>query len=179
MDVVGVENGSDGRSCVQHSVCGHFVTKDDMLYCKWAIQTFEGEAETCVQVFKLAADGQIGCHVGYLPRRLVKASRDEDGKKDGGKSYDGTWLKVVADLRLSDNSSERARSHRNCGIVYCHVSNDPLFIGKNPFEAPIDLPNNDGNDDGTNKRTKEDFVPSSRENTSSEEEDGKSDDEEE
>jgi hypothetical protein len=67
---------------------------DYYLFCKWAVQKFDSDLpESCVQVFKLAADGHVGCHVGYLPRHLVGASRNkEDGHKDGGKSYDGVWL---------------------------------------------------------------------------------------
>lgn len=143
IDVVGVDNGSHGRSCTQHSICGHFVVVDDKLYCKWAVQSFNDEIdapEACVQVYKLAVDGNIGCHVGYLPRRLVKASRNKKGERDGGKSYEGTWLKVVKDLRLSENSSERSRSYRNCGILYCHVANDTYLVGKDPFETTIQIP---------------------------------------
>jgi hypothetical protein len=108
------------------------------------VQKFDsGELESCVQVHKLAADGHICCHVGYLPRRLVKASRDKvDGEKDGGKRYDGMWLKVIQDLRLSDNSAERSRSHRNYGIVYCHFAKDDWLLGKDPFEVAIKIPKN-------------------------------------
>lgn len=140
IDVVGVENGSNGRNCEQHPICGHFVATYDYLYCKWAVQTIDGQDEACVQVFKLASDGFAGCHVGYLPRRLIKSSRDKEGKKDGGKAYDGVWLKVVSDLRLSANTSERSRSHRNCGLVHCHVCDDSFLAGKNPFETKINIP---------------------------------------
>jgi hypothetical protein len=143
IDVVGVDNGSHGRHCENHEVCGHFVKANDYLYCKWAVQKFDsGELESCVQVYKLAADGHAGCHVGYLPRRLIKASRDKDDvrKKDGGKRYNGVWLKVISDLRLSDNSAERSRSHRNFGIVYCHVVEYDWLLGKDPFEMTINIP---------------------------------------
>jgi hypothetical protein len=142
IDVVGVDSGTNGRHCERHPVCGHFVKAEDFLFCKWAVQKFDLDVpEACVQVFKLAADGFVGCHVGYLPRRLVKASRDKDGEKDGGKSFHGVWLKVVSDLRLSDNSAERARSHRNFGIVYCHVVDEDWLLGKDPFEHKVQIPN--------------------------------------
>jgi hypothetical protein len=159
MDVVGLDNGSNGRSCVQHSVCGSFVLVDDILYCKWAVQAFDEDGdipEACVQVYKLACDGHVGCHVGYLPRRVVKASREKDGVKDGGKSMDGLWLKVVKDLRMSENSSERSRSYRNCGIVYCHVANDEWLVGMNPFEKPIKLPRKNEDDDNSDGKDDDD-----------------------
>jgi hypothetical protein len=146
VDVVGVDSGTHGRSCENHDVCGHFVVKDDLLYCNWAVQKIASDVpEACVQVFKLAPDGHVGCHVGYLPRRVVKSSRckDDSKKKDQGRSFNGTWLKVVSDLRLSDNSAERSRSHRNFGIVYCHeVTEEDYLKGKNPFEDCIQLPEN-------------------------------------
>jgi hypothetical protein len=147
IDVVGVDHGSNGRHCEQHEICGHFVAKNDKLYCKWAIQKFDSdEPESCVQVFKLASDGHIGCHIGYLPWRLVKGSRDKATReKDGGKSFDGTWLNVVNDLRLSDNTAERSRSHRNYGILHCHVSNEEWLVGKNPFNQFIIFPESEKN----------------------------------
>jgi hypothetical protein len=49
-------------------------------------------------------------------------------------------LKVVADLRISDNSAERSRSHCNFGILYCHTAKDDFLVGKNPFEDCIVFP---------------------------------------
>jgi hypothetical protein len=96
--------------------------------------------ESCIKVFKkLAMDGHVGCHVGYLPRRVIKSLRSEDDhrKREGGKLHDGIWLKVVSDLQLSDNSAERSRSHHNFGILYCHVLKDEYLLGKNPFKQCI------------------------------------------
>jgi hypothetical protein len=155
-DVVGVDSGSHGRSCTQHSVCGHFVVVNDKLYCKWAVQSFDDTPESCVQVYKLAADGHVGCHVGYLPRRLVKSSTDKNGEKDGGKSYEGMWLKVIKDLRTSDNSSERSRSYRNCGIIHCYVANDPFLVGKDPFQTSIVIPESEVRDP---KKFKQSHMP--------------------
>ena len=119
VDVVGCDKHSNGRHCTAHSVCGHYVQVDDKLYCKWGVQrpdTDEDDGgndgnnvnnEACVEVHKLGTDGCITCHVGYLQRRIVKASRDATGNKDGGKTYDGMWLTVVTDLRLSDSAGDR------------------------------------------------------------------------
>jgi hypothetical protein len=122
INVVGVDNGSHGCHCEHHGTCGHFVKAEDFLFCKWAVQKFDDAPESCVKVFKLAADGHAGCHVGYLPRCLVKSSKNNNSTKDGGKGYDGVWLKVVQNLCLSDNSAEHSRSHQNFGIAYCHLS---------------------------------------------------------
>ena len=159
IDVVGVENGSNGRNCTDHVVCGHFVQEGDKLYCKWAVQEVEeGEKETCVQVYRLAGDGFVGCHIGYLPRRIIKSSVSPkgDNKKDGGQSYDGMWLNVATDLRLSASTAERSRSQRNCGILHCHIIKDnPRFVGVNPFETAVkpakgrDADDSDSSDDAS------------------------------
>jgi hypothetical protein len=121
------------------------VVETDKLYCRWAVQLFDEKKtpESCIQVYKLARDGHVGCHVGYLPRRLVMSSRD----KDGGRSYDGLWLTVKKDLRESENSAEHARSYCNHGIVYCHVAKDEWLVGKNPFEKCIEMPPEPFDDD--------------------------------
>jgi hypothetical protein len=135
-----VDNGSHGCHCEHHGICGHFVKAEDFLFCKWAVQKFDDAPESCIKVFKLATDGHAGCHVGYLPRCLIKSSKNKDGTKDEGKGYDGVWLKVVQNLRLSDNSAERSRSHQNFGIAYCHVVHDEWLYGKDPFEIKIKIP---------------------------------------
>ena len=68
------------------------------------------------------------CHVGYLPCRLLRP--------DDGRRFDGMFLLVKEDLRTSDNSAERSRSHRNYGVVYCHdISSNHHLIGKSPFDG--------------------------------------------
>lgn len=128
VDVVGLASDSDGRSCNLHTFCGHYVGLHDVLICKWSVQTFKDEPEVCVRVFLINRDGLPACHVGYLPKRLLK--------KNEGREYDKMVLQVTDDLRLSDNASERSRSHRNVGMVHCtNVSNHPDFEGKDPFNG--------------------------------------------
>jgi hypothetical protein len=145
IDVVGLDNGSHGRNCTQHPICGQFVVETDKLYSRWAVQLFAEKKtpESCIQVYKLARDGHVGCHVGYLPRHLVMSSRD----KDGGRSYDGLWLTVKKDLPESENLAECACSYHNHGIVYCHVAKDEWLVGKNPFEKCIEMPPEPPDDD--------------------------------
>jgi hypothetical protein len=89
------------------------------------------------------ADGHVGCHVGYLPRRLVRASRDKNDEKGGGKSYEGMWLKVIKDFQTSNNLSECSQSYRNFGLVHCYVTNDLYLVGKDPFQTAIVIPDSE------------------------------------
>lgn len=101
--------------------------QDDMLFEDSGTDD-EGPLEEVVKVFKIERDGMANCHVGYLPRRLFK--------KHGAKQFDGIFLRVVSDLRTSENTAERARSHRNYGMMTCDIIKDnPNYHGKNPLEG--------------------------------------------
>ena len=130
-DVVGLDNDENGCSCTAHPICGHWVNVGDILVCKWDVDVFRKDQapEAVVKVFKVSLDdGLVACHVGYLPKRLLK--------RDSGKRFDGMVLEVIEDLRLSDSKLTRLRSHQNYGMVYCHdVSTHDSFIGKDPFKG--------------------------------------------
>jgi hypothetical protein len=84
--------------------------------------------EEVVKVFKIEKDGMANCHVGYLPRRLFK--------KHGANKFDSLFLRVVDDLRTSPNSADRARSHRNHGMVTCAIiHNNNRYTGKKPLDG--------------------------------------------
>lgn len=129
LDVIGVDNESDGRSCTSHAICGHFVTINSILVCKWAVQEFGEGPEECVQVWRVSPqDGLANCHVGYIPRRYFK--------RNTPKEFENLVLEVSEDLRISDNSHERQRSHRNYGLVVCNIiRGNPHFEGKRVFEG--------------------------------------------
>lgn len=88
----------------------------------------EDGMEEVVKIYKVERDGMANCHVGYLPRRLFK--------KHGAKSFDALFLRVDIDLRVSPNSSERARSHRNYGMITCGIiRNNPRYNGRKPLDG--------------------------------------------
>jgi len=61
-----------------------------------------------------------------------------------GKRFDGMWLRVVRDLRTSSSRAEHERSHKNYGMVYCHViEHDAHYVGVNPFEEPAAMSENE------------------------------------
>lgn len=128
LDVIGVDKGDNGQSCDSHIVCGHFVKQDNILVTKWAVQDFGDGTEQCYQVWKVAMDGLTQCHIGYLPRRVFVKKPD--------RYYDSVVLQVVEDLRISENRTERARSNRNYGMLFCKVvTNNPHYCGRNIFQG--------------------------------------------
>jgi hypothetical protein len=137
VDVVGLQSETHGRSCDVHMCCGHHVGVNDKLVCIWQVQQIDERTnaalEEVVQVHKIGRDGLVTCHVGYLPKRLFC--------KHGSKRFDLMFLKVKHDLRCSDNSHERQRSHRNYGMVLCDIIRDnDKYNSHNPFEGdPCDV----------------------------------------
>lgn len=124
-DVVGLNHEDHGRHCVSHMCCGHHVEAGDILVCEWGADDFRGYIEPCVKVSKVADDGLICCHVGYLQKRLIAKSTSLN------LDFNGLVLRVVDDLRLSESAAKRARSHRAGGMAYCHaIYDDPNLDGR-------------------------------------------------
>jgi hypothetical protein len=137
VDVVGLQSETHGRSCNDHMCCGHHVGVNDKLVCIWQVQQIDerpnAPLEEVIQVHKIGRDGLVTCHVGYLPKRLFC--------KHGSHRFDLMYLKVKHDLRCSDNSHERQRSHRNHGVVLCDIIKDNVkYNSHNPFQGdPCDV----------------------------------------
>ena len=72
----------------------------------------KGTEERAVGVFWVT-DGIDRCLVGFLPKRCI-ARRNE---------FDGKIAQVVEFLKESDDSSERSRSRRMCGICTAAIIN--------------------------------------------------------
>ena len=87
VDVVGVSNNGNGRSCSIHGVCGDSVRLTDKLYCDWKIQYFpeKKQSEEVVRVLKINDNGLAVCHVGYIPTRYFNKYSPIwfDGKTNG------------------------------------------------------------------------------------------------
>lgn len=114
VDVVGCDDGDGGRSCATHDVCGQYLKVDDVLVFRGEVITAEGgEVEYVLKAYVIRSGSQA-CHVGYLPRRLLRLSA----------AYENKMTTVVEDLRKSDNSQRRRRSERNKGIVRCLMLTD-------------------------------------------------------
>jgi hypothetical protein len=79
VEIVGTEVGDQGRSCEEHpNNCGE-VLAEDMVVRPWKVQIqIEGREETAVAAYWVT-DGVDRCHVGFLPRHMVKQARCYDG----------------------------------------------------------------------------------------------------
>ena len=110
IDVVGCDEGSNGRSCLNHDVCGTQIQVGDIFIFRWAVVPVENEIEEVIKVF-IIRDVSQECHIGYLPRRLLI-------QKD---NFKNKMAVVLEDLRRSNNAQKRRKSLRHKGIVVCRM----------------------------------------------------------
>jgi hypothetical protein len=110
VDIIGCDEGSDGRSCISHEVCGKFVQVGDILVLRWEVIPIGDDIEEVIKAHVIR-DGSQECHIGYLPRHLLRQKE----------RYKNKMAVVIEDLRLSTNFQRRRRSERNKGILYCNM----------------------------------------------------------
>lgn len=56
-------------------------------------------------------DGERACHIGFLPKRYLPDAAELNGKK----------AQVIRNLKDSENRSERAKAHRNKGMILAAI----------------------------------------------------------
>ena len=79
MEIVGIESGTNGRSCYQHDVCGSVIEEDVVVRLrKMQIRNSFGKEETAIAAFHVT-DSIDQCHVGFLPRHFVPHALSFDG----------------------------------------------------------------------------------------------------
>ncbi len=75
VEIVGIERGDRGRSCVEHDVCGTVVEEDTLLCLrKEQILVDDGQEETAIACY-LVTDGIDHCRVGFFEVPHGKARR--------------------------------------------------------------------------------------------------------
>ena len=101
IDVVGLKAGESGRSCERHLICGVKVVEGSVLRTR----VLELATGLAIAIF-IIEDGIESCRVGYLKKRHVK-DRDQ---------LNGRLIQVTKLYFDSENSHDRRRSHRYCGL---------------------------------------------------------------
>jgi hypothetical protein len=105
---VGLESGSNGRSCCLHAWCGLTVAVGDLLRLKPTIAEIAGIPEPAIKLVKLV-DGADGCTVAFVPRVQDFLPKIVANVKR---------FCVVKELYAdSDSRYKRVRSYRNMGMA--------------------------------------------------------------
>ena len=105
VDIVGIEEGSTGRSCEEHSACGCILGEGSVVRIRRIQIMVDGHEESALGVFWID-DGIDRCLVRFLCRHLVKRH---------WATYDGRIAQVVEMLKESGSSTKRQKSHKNGG----------------------------------------------------------------
>ncbi len=110
IDIVGLESESNGRSCPDHEICGYIVKEGDILHLQETSVRIGDSTEYAIKASLLNSDSGC-CVVGFIPKRLLKASYIKRVK----------FVQVLKLYSDSDNRQDRRRSKQNCGMALCKI----------------------------------------------------------
>ena len=80
VEIVGTMMSCQGRLCEEHKICGN-VLKEDVVVCLRKLQLMvevEGKEETAIAAIRVT-NGVDCCHVGFVPRHMVKHAARYNG----------------------------------------------------------------------------------------------------
>jgi hypothetical protein len=69
--IVGTEMSCQGRSCEEHEICGEVLNEDIVVRLRKIQLMVEGKEETAIATIWVT-DGIDHCHVGFVPRHMVR-----------------------------------------------------------------------------------------------------------
>ena len=78
INIVGITASSNGRSFEEHQVYGSVLKLDSLVRFREVQIIVKGKEETALVVYWIT-DGVDHCHVGFLPRHMVKYKEGYDG----------------------------------------------------------------------------------------------------
>ncbi len=118
VEVVGMERSNQGRSCEEHLNCGEVMAEDVVVHLRKVQILVEGKDETAIAAI-LINDGIDCCHVGFLPRHMVKhMARYNDTVTQCTRVFSGD-----AD---ACNTAECRAFHKNSGCCLAAIIACPL-----------------------------------------------------
>ena len=122
VEVVGLEDGSSGRSCSMHAICGSTVHPDKHLkICSTYTLNLKQKKIPALGVYALCANtAEVTCLVGYLRRHKLRHTAE----------YEGQYIIVTEMLKESEDSSKLAynNAHKGCCITRILYDSLPLEV---------------------------------------------------
>ena len=117
VDIVGITQNNQGRSCDQHYCSGTQIgvhSKVKFVKERLAYRN-QGEEEDVIAVY-CVGDGVVGCKVGFLPQHLATRGADD---------YDGLYAHVVEVYsEMSRNATKRQKYYHNDGVAVAKIMGD-------------------------------------------------------
>ena len=146
IEIVGIEEGSRGRSCEEHAVCGSVVDEDVVVRLRKVQLLVDGKEETAIAAYWVT-DGEDCCRVGFLQHHMVAyASR-----------YDGALTRVLGPNANMFDSAERQLYHKNKGYCFATIITALTVMEKVEvkMEGRVDFGNGNAKGKGGKKRAAE------------------------
>jgi len=106
-EIVGLHSSNNGRSCTIHDCCGDHLALGDLIRFKLDIVSIEGIVEKAIRAIRIVDDTEL-CTIGFLPRNIVRTSKDK---------YIGKFAQIIELYDYSDMEAKRRKSHRNLDIA--------------------------------------------------------------
>jgi hypothetical protein len=111
-EIVGLNYGTNGRSCCSHDVCGISLVPGDLVHFKSAVisRTFKDGSSVVENALKAVKiiDGCETCHVGFIATATVVSARSRFEDKFG---------QIVELYKDSDNSAIRRKDFEGGGLA--------------------------------------------------------------
>jgi hypothetical protein len=112
LEIVGLSESDNGRSCHRHAVCGESVRVGDVLRMKIAIVHFNGQLREAFKFVSVESATEC-CTVGYAPKFLVHRLMIEE-------CHD-KCVRVTKLYNDSENWMEARMSQTNRGMGLCVI----------------------------------------------------------
>ena len=108
IEIVGLKNSSNGRSCGVHAICGEDVGPGDVLRLVPCVIFVGDTPENAVKAVKVV-DGMDSCTVGFVPRAQAKLKKVRD--------HHNKFVTVKELYEDSGNSYKRSKDRSNYGMA--------------------------------------------------------------
>jgi hypothetical protein len=114
VEIVGTEQGDQGRSCEEHPInCGEVMAEDVVVRLRKVQVLVDGKEETAIAAVWVN-DGIDRCRVGFLPRHMVKHAARYDGAL-------AQVTRVFSGDREKFDTAERRAFHKNHGCCLAAI----------------------------------------------------------
>jgi hypothetical protein len=111
VEIVGIESGTQGRSCEEHDICGLVLAEDVVVRFRKIQVIVDGKEQSAIAAYHVS-DGIDRCRVGFLPHHLVKH----------WKKYDGVLAQIIEVYsKESESPTSKRKFHRNKGCCVAAI----------------------------------------------------------
>ena len=143
VEILGLNQGTNGRSCPDHDNCGSVVKPDVVCRLRKVQVIIQGKEESAIAAYWVT-DGIDSCRVGFLPKHCVCHWR----------LYEGRLAQVTEMYKDNTSPHKRKQDYKNMGCCMAALISPSLNIPMEPTRPASHRPDEENNqpNEGNNKR---------------------------